>query len=270
MQAHLLFDPHFDPHLVIVCKDLVHVLCDASRLLKLAADQGYARAQYMFAGDYRRLDGDDDGTEGEIEENVRWLRLAADQGFAPAQRSLANLYETGRGGVPEDAEEALRWYRLAMEQDDIPSIIKVSMFYRENTVISRDLEEARRLILLAVDLAWEQGRHGEIYTAADHSLFDRQLAISLYEEHAIAGCWDGARKLAEDYSGSGMNLTPLNNMKAYMWDNIAASRTGYGLEGRHDLTRTQEVEAQQLTEEWLEAHPVPPDVNCGRTFMSRR
>ena len=31
MRAHLLFDPHFDPHLVIVCKDLVHVLCDASR-----------------------------------------------------------------------------------------------------------------------------------------------------------------------------------------------------------------------------------------------
>ena len=31
MRAHLLFDPHFDPHLAVILKDLVHVLCDASR-----------------------------------------------------------------------------------------------------------------------------------------------------------------------------------------------------------------------------------------------
>ena len=31
MRAHLLFDPHFDHHLAVILKDLVHVLCDASR-----------------------------------------------------------------------------------------------------------------------------------------------------------------------------------------------------------------------------------------------
>lgn len=157
----------------------------------------------------------------------------------------------------QDREEALRWYRLAMDQDSIPSVLAVADFYRTKMTVTRDLEEARRLILLAAELTMEQDNPGGLSSAASSAIrIDINLSNSLLEQLAEAGCWRGANGLANRYQyGDGL---PRDYIKAYMWFNVAVAlghRDALNGMDQIDLTRTQEVEAQRLAGEWLEAHP---------------
>jgi len=81
------------------------------RWYRLAADQGFARAQYSlgFMHDNGRGVPQDDA------EAARWYRLAADQGIARAQSNLGLLYENGEG-VPQDYVQAHLWTNLAVAQ----------------------------------------------------------------------------------------------------------------------------------------------------------
>jgi uncharacterized protein len=52
---------------------------------------------------------------GEVAEGVRWLRSAADQGNGSAHYALADLYETGKGGLPQDKRQAEKHRATAAE-----------------------------------------------------------------------------------------------------------------------------------------------------------
>jgi uncharacterized protein len=52
---------------------------------------------------------------GEVAEGVRLLQSAADRGNGSAHYALADLYETGRGGLPEDKRQAERHRTTAAE-----------------------------------------------------------------------------------------------------------------------------------------------------------
>ena len=84
---------------------------EAVRWFRLAADQGFAGAQYFLGVMYTN----GRGVPQEETEAVRWFRLAADQGFAGAQYFLGIMYVSGRG-VSQDGTEAVRWFRLAADQ----------------------------------------------------------------------------------------------------------------------------------------------------------
>jgi hypothetical protein len=56
------------------------------------------------------------GLSKDDREAARLFKLAADQGYARAQSSLAFFYESGRGGLPKDEHEAIRLYKLAADQ----------------------------------------------------------------------------------------------------------------------------------------------------------
>ena len=66
---------------------------EAVRWYRLAAEQGYANAQYNLGLMYDNGDGvpEDDA------EAVRWYRLAADQGNTSAQYNLERLSDGGEG-----------------------------------------------------------------------------------------------------------------------------------------------------------------------------
>ena len=76
------------------------------------AEEGWAFAQYRLAQEYNF---GNDGVPEDHVEAARWYRLAAEQGHRSAQHSLGYMYDIGKG-VPQDAAEAVRWYRLAAEQ----------------------------------------------------------------------------------------------------------------------------------------------------------
>jgi uncharacterized protein len=84
---------------------------EAVRFYRLAANQGFAPAQFQLALIYDRGGG---GLHRDDTEIVKLLRLAADQGFAPAQGGLGLMFEQGRG-VTQSYSEAIRLYRLAAE-----------------------------------------------------------------------------------------------------------------------------------------------------------
>ena len=57
-----------------------------------------------------------EGVPEDAAEALRWYRLAAEQGYAYAQFDVGRMYARGEGGVPEDAVNAYAWYSIAAAQ----------------------------------------------------------------------------------------------------------------------------------------------------------
>ena len=81
---------------------------EAERWYRLAAEQGYAEAQFNLGAMY----DDGEGVPQDYAEAERWYRLAATQGYAEAQNNLGAMYANGRG-VPQDDVLAHMWLNLA-------------------------------------------------------------------------------------------------------------------------------------------------------------
>jgi TPR repeat protein len=82
----------------------------AVRLWRSAAQLGNADAQCSL-GDELIKSSD----HGEVSEGVQWLRRAADQGNYSAHSALADLYENGNAGLPQDKRLAAKHREAAAE-----------------------------------------------------------------------------------------------------------------------------------------------------------
>ena len=85
----------------------------AAKWYKLAADQGYAEAQFNLGLCYTN----GQGVVQSHDTAVKWYKLAADQGNAVAQFYLGVSYEHGLG-VPNNAREATALYTQAARQGE--------------------------------------------------------------------------------------------------------------------------------------------------------
>jgi hypothetical protein len=102
---------------------------ESGKLLRKAAEAGFAEAQYFLADRYAKFGASGryaeyrfqaDGSltkSGGIDprndfEAARWCRKAADQGLPAAQLQLGLMYLNGQG-IPKDFVEALKWATLA-------------------------------------------------------------------------------------------------------------------------------------------------------------
>jgi TPR repeat protein len=142
---------------------------ESIRLLKLAADQGDARAQFNLGYLYEEGRG---GLPNDDREAARLYKLAADQGNAGGQNNLGFLYEQGRGGLPKNDREAARLYKLAADRGNAYGQANLGYFYEQGRGgLPKDDSEAARLYKLAGDqgtrrgqnrlgLFYEQGRGG--------------------------------------------------------------------------------------------------------------
>jgi len=79
--------------------------------LKISANMGYERDQYILGKCYMH----GDGVEKDPGEAVYWYTKAAERGFAIAQNDLAYCYMHG-DGVEKDTVMAVQWYTRAAEQ----------------------------------------------------------------------------------------------------------------------------------------------------------
>ena len=91
-------EPHYSPSLPDA---------EAVKWYRLAAEQGYAKAQYNLGTMY----DSGQGVPQDYAEAVRLFRLAADQGNAKAQTNLGTMFEYGTG-VLEDNVMAHMWYNI--------------------------------------------------------------------------------------------------------------------------------------------------------------
>jgi TPR repeat protein len=81
---------------------------EALKWFRLAAEQGYASAQYNLGDMYRK----GNGVLQDYAEAVKWWRLAAEQGYASAQYNLGVMYFNG-DGVLQDNIRAHMWFNIA-------------------------------------------------------------------------------------------------------------------------------------------------------------
>jgi hypothetical protein len=80
--------------------------------LRLAAEQGHARAQFAVGLGYNN----GVGVPRNNAEALKWYRRSADQGHPAAQFFLGLMYWSGEG-VPRDFVQAYMWFNLAAACD---------------------------------------------------------------------------------------------------------------------------------------------------------
>ena len=80
----------------------------AAKLMRVAADQGDALAQYNLGLMY----ANGQGVTQDYKEAVKWFRLAADQGHAKAQGNLGAMYGNAQG-VRQDYVRAHMWLNIS-------------------------------------------------------------------------------------------------------------------------------------------------------------
>ncbi len=121
---------------------------DGVELLKKAAAQGYAFAQYDLGVLYqngKQVPQND-------AEAARLYRLAADQDNVAAEVALGYCYDVGRG-VPIDYTEAIRWNARAAEQGNAFAMQNIAYGYREGRGLPKSGKDAAYWYSVASRLA---------------------------------------------------------------------------------------------------------------------
>ena len=78
---------------------------------------------------------------GDYATALRLWHPLAEQGDAEAQSHLGVMYESGQGGLRNDAE-AIKWYRKAAEQGDAVAQFNLGIMYTKGEGVSQNDAEA--------------------------------------------------------------------------------------------------------------------------------
>lgn len=117
---------------------------EAFKWFRMAADKGYAPAQYNLGSLYYY----GTGVPKDYQEALKWYRKAADQGFVQAQYFLGWMYSNGRG-VDENFKESIRWFQKAAEQGDPEAQLSLGLMHARGEDLNPDYVEAYKWMNLA-------------------------------------------------------------------------------------------------------------------------
>lgn len=106
-------------------------------LLRQAADQGYAPAQYRLSKAYER----GEGVTKNLAEARRWTERAAKAGNRKAMHDLAVFYAEGEGGR-QDYVSAVEWFRKAADYGLSDSQYNLGVLYEQGLGVTQDEGEA--------------------------------------------------------------------------------------------------------------------------------
>ncbi len=108
--------------------------------LRSLAEAGHAQAQLYLAQLY---DGGEAGLPQNPVEARRFTAMAAESGDVKAMHNLA-VYEFRGEGGPQDLESAARWFAKAAEAGVVESQYNLGLLYQSGSGVPRDLTRARR------------------------------------------------------------------------------------------------------------------------------
>ena len=153
-------------------------------LLRSAAEQGHANAQYNLGNLFDR----GEGVKQDFDEAVRLYRKAADQGHAIAQCNLGTMYYQGKG-MKQDFGEAVRLYRKAADQGHASAQCILGHMYDQGKGVKEDFSEAVRLYRKPADQghAGAQCNLGTMYANGEGVKQDFGKAARLYRKAADQG-----------------------------------------------------------------------------------
>lgn len=130
---------------------------EGERLLKLAAGQGYADAQFELARRFL-------AQPSRRTEAIRLLELAGAHGHGRAQRLLGDMYKSGEIALPDAARmpagrrdlaphlvRALEWFGKAAAQDDPEAQFELGQMHAQGLGTRQDFEKAAHWYLRAAE-----------------------------------------------------------------------------------------------------------------------
>lgn len=177
-----------------------HDYAKATEHYRIAADMGYADAQYQLGWCYAKAEG----VPRNWDEAFRWwgkaagqghpdardrmnalrrieaLRKTAEHGIADAQHELGRAYQFAQN-VDADLSEAAKWYTLAADQDHTGALYMLGHLYFDGSGVVADREKAFGLWRRGAELedADAMRQLGECYEEGD----------GVPEDHAEAAEW---------------------------------------------------------------------------------
>lgn len=158
----------------------------AVELFQKAAAQGYARAQYSLGGD--SLFGR--GADRDIKKAREWLEKAANQGHCESQHLLGLIYSEN-----QDYKNAFYWFQKGINQGHAGSTCMLAVHYRDGLGVKQDFTKAVELFQKAADLGDEEARYtlGQLHLTGQGVKKDPKKAFQLFKElagegYALAQC----------------------------------------------------------------------------------
>ena len=131
----------------------------AFKYFKLAADMGFARAQYNVGTCYEE--------KGNIETALNYYELSANQGFSWAQYRLAYLYDKENGFKTEGEKTSIIFnnYKLAADQGYVYALYRVGLCYLDGKGVKKNSSKAIEYLFAACrkDHAEAQKTVGDCY-----------------------------------------------------------------------------------------------------------
>jgi TPR repeat protein len=213
--------------------------------LSLAAEQGYAPAEYELGRTY--LYGR--GIPADYGKAIFWEEKAAQQGVAKAQRDMAFIYERGLG-VAADNAVAARWNRKAAERGDPDGQLHLAQALEAANVL-----EAKIWYLKAArqNVAPAQLQLGRIYARQGRS--SCSPALRWYKKAAGSGQAPAMYELGKLYENTcGPDLD-----KAFIWFRIGARFGSAESQAEADkllprLNKVKNRQADGAVERWISKH----------------
>lgn len=228
---------------------------EAAKWFRLAAEQGYAKAQSNIGVMYYT----GQGVPKNYSEAVKWFRLAAGQGHDYAQLSLGLMYNNGQG-VPKNITEAAKLYRVAAEHGNAPAQFALGWMYANGNGVPSDNAEAVKWFRLAADQgnAFAQFSLGVMYNSGQGVQKNYADALKWFHLSAEQGEARAQAGLGAMY-GLGQGVTK-NYVHSYMWVSLAAAQGNANAVEFRDLiasemTLAQVAAAQKLAAEWRPKTP---------------
>jgi len=121
------------------------------RMMRLAAEQGHAKAQFNLASMY----DNGKGVEQDYASAFQFYRLAAEQGHVKAQYNLAVIYYLGEG-VAQDDVAAHMWATIATQNgDEKASILRNNVAEKMSKA---DIARAEEMARACIDSGYENCR----------------------------------------------------------------------------------------------------------------
>lgn len=108
---------------------------EALSYLEKAAEMGSLKAQWSVGVDY--LNGN--GEMHDDQQAIHWLSLAADSGYAPAEYKLGAIYEQGiQNSVARDPVRAVQLYKAAADQRNGDAELALGLDYELGSGVAHD------------------------------------------------------------------------------------------------------------------------------------
>lgn len=122
----------------------------AARRLSATLCLAFAAAAFAGAEEDHRA-GFEAYQRGDVRNAISMLRKPADEGHGPSQALLGHILD-----LAEENEQAAKYLRMAADQGVADGVFGLAVLYASGEGVSRDLDEARRLMTRAAGLGHRQ------------------------------------------------------------------------------------------------------------------